>query len=195
MFSFLPCAKIESNVGPRGGVLELVLFNHRAVSAISALCFRAAHPCAGTILARWGLARSSPPEAVASSCASCPARISRRGNLRSWLWGRSAQVLHSCRDARGARTRRGAPAEDSDRKAPNDRGRKTLTRAPTNLPRETCARENEASERESKESQVRNVNNFNKTSNGNKQANCRKQMGKPRPAPILVFDVFSPARS
>ena len=46
-----------------------------------------------------------------------------------------------------------------------------------------------------KESQARNVSNSNKTSNGNKQANCRKKMGKPHPAPILVFDVFSPARS
>ena len=46
-----------------------------------------------------------------------------------------------------------------------------------------------------KESQARNANNSNKTSNENKHANCRKQMKKPRPAPILVFDVFSPARS
>ena len=52
----------------------------------------------------------------------------------------------------------------------------------------------QASEKD-KESQARNVSNFNKTSNGNKQAKCMKQMGKPRPAPILVFDVFSPARS
>ena len=124
LFSFFSCAEIGSNVGPRGGVLELLLFNHRVASAISALCFRAVHPCAGTILARWSLTRSSPPEAVASSCASCPARISRRGNLRSWLWGQSAQVLRLCRVARGARTGRGAPAEGLDRKAPNDRRRK-----------------------------------------------------------------------
>ena len=52
----------------------------------------------------------------------------------------------------------------------------------------------QASEKD-KESQVRNVNSFNKTSNGNNQANCRKQMKKPRPAPILVFNVFSTARS
>ena len=147
LFSFLPCAKIESNVGPRGGVLELLLFNHHAVFAISALCFCAAHPCAGTILAWWGLARSSPLEAVASSCTSCLARISRRGNLRSWLWGRSAQVLRSCCDARGAWTGRGAPVEDSYREAPNDRGTKH-SRGRPRLPRETCARENEASERE-----------------------------------------------
>ena len=172
-----------------------MLFNHRAVSATFAPCFRAALPCAGTILARWGLARSSPPEAVASSCASCPARISRRGNFRSWLWGRSAQVLRSCRDARGARTGRGAPAEDSDRKAPNDQGRKHSRGRPrTSLVRLVREKTRQASEKD-KESQARNVSNSNKTSNGNKQANCRKQMGKPRPAPILVFDVFSPARS
>ena len=52
----------------------------------------------------------------------------------------------------------------------------------------------QASEKD-KESQVRNVNGFNKTSNGNNQANYRKQMKKPRPTHILVFDVFSPARS
>ena len=37
--------------------------------------------------------------------------------------------------------------------------------------------------------------NSNKTSNKDEQANCRKQMKKPRPAPNLVSDVFSPARS
>ena len=51
--------------------------------SISAPCSHAALLCAGTILARWGLARSSPAEAVASSCASCLVRISRRGNLWS----------------------------------------------------------------------------------------------------------------
>ena len=159
-------------------MLELLLFNHRVVSAISALCFRAAHPCAGTILARWGLARSSPPEAVASPCASCPARISRRGNLRSWLWGRSAQVLRWCRDAHGARTGKGAPAEDSDRKAPNDRGRKHPRGRPrTSLTRLAREKTRQASKKD-KESQAKDDNNFNKTSNGDEQANCRKQMRK-----------------
>ena len=153
------------------------------------------HPCAGIILARWGLTRSSLPEAVASPCALCPARISRRGNFRSWLWGRSTQVLRSCRDARGARTGRDAPAEDSGRKAPNDQGRKHSRGRPrTSLARLAREKMRRASEKD-KESQARNVSNSNKTSNRNKQANCRKQMKKPRPAPILVFDVFSPARS
>ena len=46
-----------------------------------------------------------------------------------------------------------------------------------------------------KESQAWDDNSSSKTSNRNGQANCRKQMKKPRPAPILVFDVFSPAQS
>ena len=37
--------------------------------------------------------------------------------------------------------------------------------------------------------------NSNKISNKDEQANCRKQMKKPRSAPNLVFDVFSSARS
>ena len=152
-------------------------------------------PMCGDYLAQWGLTRSSPPDAAASPCALCPTRINRRGNFRSWLWGRSAQVLRSCRDARGARTGRGAPAEDSERKAPNDRGRKHSRGRPrTSLARLVREKTRQASEKD-KESQARNVSNSNKTSNGNKQANYRKQMGKPRPAPILVFDVFSPARS
>ena len=36
--------------------------------------------------------------------------------------------------------------------------------------------------------------NSNKISNKDEQANYRKQMKKLRPAPNLVFDVFSPAR-
>ena len=138
---------------------------------------------------------SSPPVAVASPCASCPARISRRGNFRSRLWGRSAHVLRSCRDARGARTGRGAPAEDSDRKAPNDRGRKHSR----GCPRSSLARLHERKQgeraRKTKSHKPGTSATPIKTPNGNKQANCGKQMGKPRPAPILVFDVFSPARS
>ena len=67
-------------------------------------------------------------------------------------------------------------------------------REDANIPRETCARENETSEKD-KESQAKNANNSNKTSNGNKHDNCKKQMKKPRPTPILVFGIFSPARS
>ena len=65
---------------------------------------------------------------------------------------------------------------------------------PTSLA--TLAREKtrQVSEKD-KESQARDGNNSNKASNGNEQANCRKQMKKPRPTPNLVFDVFSPAWS
>ena len=50
-----------------------------------------------------------------------------------------------------------------------------------------------------RESRVGDGNNAksnpNKISNKDEQAKCRKQMKKPRLAPNLVFDVFSPARS
>ena len=64
------------------------------------------------------------------------------------------------------------------------------------VPWRDLMQEKSGSEGEKPKSQKsKDSDSFNKTSNENELANCRKQMKKPHPAPSLVFDVFSPARS
>ena len=92
-------------------------------------------------------------------------------------------------------TGRGAPAEDSGRKAPNDRGRKHSRGRPRSPLARLAREKTKQVGGKGRESQVKDGNNFNKTSNRGEQANCRKKMKKPRLEPNLVFDVFSPARS
>ena len=62
-------------------------------------------------------------------------------------------------------------------------------------PREALHKRNQGGRVKIEEPQAKDGNSFNKTSNENEQANCGKQMKKPRPAPNLVFDVFSLVRS
>ena len=83
-----------------------------------------------------------------------------------------------------------------------DPGREVLTERIETLegawavPSRDLAQEKSGSEGEKPKTQKsKGSDGFNKTSNENELANCRKQMKKPRPAPSLVFDVFSPARS
>ena len=74
--------------------------------------------------------------------------------------------------------RRGAPVVDPGREASNDKGGKHSRGRPrcslVRLAREKSGQESE----KGKESQTKDDNNFNKTSNGDEQANCRKQMRK-----------------
>ena len=64
------------------------------------------------------------------------------------------------------------------------------------VPSRDLAQEKSGLEGEKPKSQKsKDSDSFNKTSNENELANCRKQMKKPLPAPSLVFDVFSPAWS
>ena len=84
-----------------------------------------------------------------------------------------------------------------------DPGRETLIDKDRNTregaraaPSRDLAQEKSRQEGEkSKSPKSKDGDGFNKTSNENELANCRKQMKKLRPAPSLVFDVFSPARS
>ena len=73
---------------------------------------------------------------------------------------------------------RGAPVVDPGREASNDKGRKQSQGCPRcslmRLAREKSGQESE----KGKESQAKDDKNFNKTSNGDEQANCRKQMRK-----------------
>ena len=109
----------------------------------------------------------------------------------------SGPVSH--RDARGAQTGRGAPAVDLDREASRDWARKQSRGRPrSHLARLAKEKMSQADnkDRESRTGDGNNAKiNSNKISNKDEQANCRKQMKKPRPAPNLVFDVFSPAWS
>ena len=62
--------------------------------------------------------------------------------------------------------------------ASNDKGRKRLRGCPR-CPLARLAREKSGQESEKgKESQAKDDNNFNKTSNGDEHSNCRKQMRK-----------------
>ena len=88
---------------------------------------------------------------------------------------------------------------DLDRKASRDWVRKNLRGHPRSpLARLAKEKMSQVGDKD-RESWVGDGNNAksnsNKISNKDEQANCRKQMKKPRPAPNLVFDVFSPARS
>ena len=73
---------------------------------------------------------------------------------------------------------RGAPVVDPGWEASNDKDRKQSRGRPrcslARLAREKSGQESE----KSKESQTIGDNNFSKTSNGDEQANCRKQMRK-----------------
>ena len=67
---------------------------------------------------------------------------------------------------------------DPGREASNDKGGKHLRGCPhyslARLAREKLGQES----KKGKESQTKDDNNFSKTSNGDEQANCRKQMRK-----------------
>ena len=151
-------------------------------------------PMCGNYLAQWGLTRSSPPEADASPRASCPARISRRSSLRSGCggnWPRSCAhvampVGHGLGGVLLQRTRTG--------KLQTIGAENTCEGAREPPSRDLREKTRQVSEKD-KESQAWDGNSSSKTSNRNEQVNCRKKMKKPRPAPILVFDVFSPAQS
>ena len=73
---------------------------------------------------------------------------------------------------------RGAPVVDPGWEASNDKGRKHSRGCPrcslARLAREKSGQESE----KGKGSEAKDDNNFNKTSNGDEQANCRKQMRK-----------------
>ena len=73
---------------------------------------------------------------------------------------------------------RGAPVVDPGREASNDKGRKHSRGCPhCSLVRVVRGKSGQESEK-GKESQAKDDNSFNKTSNENEKANCGKQMKK-----------------
>ena len=151
-------------------------------------------PMCGNYLAQWGLTRSLSPEATASPRASCPARISRRSSLWSGCEGHRPRsrarvtmpVGHGLGGVLLQRTQTGklqTIGAENTREGPREPPSRDLRE-----------KTRQVSEKD-KESQAWDSNSSSKTSNRNEQANCRKQMKRPHPAPILVFDVFSPAQS
>ena len=77
----------------------------------------------------------------------------------------------------------------------NNKDRNTREGAQDAPSRDLAQEKSRQEGKKSKSHKSKDGDSFNKTSNENELANCRKQMKKPRPAPSLVFDVFSPARS
>ena len=77
----------------------------------------------------------------------------------------------------------------------NDKDRNTREGAWAAPSRDLAQEKSRQEGEKSKSHKSKDSDSFNKTSNENELANCRKQMKKPRPAPSLVFDVFSPVRS
>ena len=151
-------------------------------------------PMCGNYLAQRGLTRSSPPEAEASPRASCPARISRRSSLWSGCGGNRPRSCARVAMPVGHGLGGVLPQQTRTRKLQTIGAENTCEAARKPPSQDLREKMRQVSEKD-KESQAWDSNNSSKTSNRNEQANCRKQMKKPRPAPILVFDVFSPARS
>src|SRR3954464_2253368 len=90
---------------------------------------------------------------------------------------------------------RGAPVESLGRETFKWLEQKHSRGRSSPIPREAFMGENQNEERKSINHKPTTVIDSIRLQMQIKHAKCGKQMKKPRPAPSLVFDVFSPARS